>query len=287
MRTAVVAILLGWLALASSAVAASSRAELINYAVYRPETVEQHRAVQIDNRHNRYVIKLVEQKPMGMTPGNFTIRLREPSTYFSFSRPLIGFLDIRLGELSVQRLCPDFSTLEVWQETASAGARMQLNFGGSRLLLDFSLRDDSPLLWITVRRLDPGELPVQLQVNMVISAMTGGKWSGYDRRARSAVRQLEARPQEYTLTAEDRYLILYDEKLQPGLASQENCMGPCVLTWNPTNFVEASLSLQDSYHNSANFRMTPSTEAGTIALWESSKARSLAEFETYFSNFLP
>lgn len=263
------------------------RAALIRYPVYRPETVEESRAVQLDNSHNRYVVKLVEQKPMGMSPGNFTIRLREPSTYFSFSRPLIGFLDIRLGELSVQRLCPDFAALECWQEAKAAGARLPLNFGGTRLMLEFRLQDDSPLLWISVRRLDPDPRPVTLQVSMIISAMTGGKWSGYDRRARTAVRTLEARPQPFPLTPADRYLVLYDEKLQPGQTEQSNCMGPCLLAWRPDDFAEVSLSLQDSYRNSASLLLTPQAESASIAIWEGSKARTLAEFENYFQNFFP
>lgn len=263
------------------------RSALIRYPVYRPETVEESRAIQLDNRHNRYVVKLVEQKPAGMTPGNFTIRLREPSTYFSFSRPLIGFLDIRLGELSVQRLCPDFAALECWQEANAAGARLPLNFGGTRLMLEFRLQDDSPLLWIDVRRLDPDPRPVRLQVSMIISAMTGGKWTGYDRRARTAARHLEANPKPYPLTAADRYLVLYDEKLQPGQSDQDNCMGPCLLAWQPADFDEASLALQDSYRNSATFRLAPQADSASIAIWTGSKPRTLAEFESYFQNFFP
>ena len=266
--------------------AAAIRAEMINYPVYRPETVADRRCVRLKNGHNGYVLKFVEQKPEGNRAGVFQIRLKEPCAYHSFSRPIQDFIRIRSGKIRMENLSPDLSRLKVWNETEKSGVTLPLNFAGTKYELSFWITGNSPILFGRLKASSGSLGKVEIQLNAVISSFRGiHAQNVYERRAISNTGSWEADRRPQTLPEGTSYLILSDERLQPDRA--KNCNGPCYVQWDSGSFQTGSLTMPNDYHTRINLIPRAESEVFDFGLLESKKPRTNAEFLKYVTPFLP
>ena len=266
--------------------AAAMQAEIINYPVYRPETVADSRCVRLKNGHNDYVLKFVEQKPEGNRAGVFQIRLREPCAYHSFSRPIQDFIRIRSGKIRMEKLSPDLSLLKVWNETEKSGVTLPLNFAGTKYELSFWVTNNSPVLFGRLKASDGVLGDVEIQLNAVISSFRGIHAKDvYERRAISNTGSWKADRRPRTLSEGTSYLILSDERLQPDRAKK--CNGPCYVQWDSRSLRTGSLTMQNDYHTRISLIPRTESEAFDFGLLECKKPRTNAEFLEYVTPFLP
>jgi hypothetical protein len=262
------------------------RAEIINYPVYRPETVADSRCVRLKNGHNDYVLKFVEQKPEGNKAGVFQIRLREPCVYHSFSRPVQDFIRIRSGKIRMENLSPDLSRLKVWNKTEKSGVTLPLNFAGAKYELSFWITNDSPILFGRIKSSSGVLGDVEIQFNAVISAFRGIRAQNvYERRAVSNTGIWKADRLTRKLPEGTSYLILSDERLQPD--REKKCNGPCYVQWDSGSLRIGSLTMPNDYHTRVNLIPRAESEAFDFGLLECKKPRTNAEFLEYVTPFLP
>jgi len=268
---------------ATGAAAIAATSGVIKYPVYQADTIEDYRAVQLRNGFNNYVVKLVQTKAMGNQPGQFQIRLREPAVYYSFSRPVIEFIRIKVGTITLNQLEPDLKDLQIWQRDGKAGFDMPFNFDGKKFILSLYLRDNSPVLWGNWQAMPDVNVPVELSFNLVVSGLDAGKLDGvYERRADTGSRVIEMKGSPQALTPADSRLIFFDEKFQPGKLPNKNLIGPCFLTWQWNTVQTAQLLMNNSYHTAVTVRLKPESPSLNFGLWESKTARTNAEFMDYF-----
>ena len=265
----------------ATAEAATSR--VIQYGIYQPETINDYRAVQLHNGFNNYVVKLVQTKAMGNQPGKFEIRLREPTVYYSFSRPIDDFIRIKVGTIQLITLEPDLKDLQIWQRDGKAGFDMPFNFDGKKFTLTLYLREDSPVLWGRWQGASDVNVPVEISFNLVVSGFDPSKFEGvYERRADTSSRVIEMNSSPQPLTPADSRLIFFDEKFQPGKLPNKNSVGPCFLTWQWNTVETAQLWLNNYYHTSVTVQLKPESPNFNFGLCESKTARTNAEFMDYF-----
>ena len=262
--------------------AAPVKAQLIRYPVYAPQTVENYQAVCIQNDMNRYVIKLVETKPQGEKPGSFQIRLREPTVFFSFSRPINDFLEIKVGTLSIRKLSPNLDAISFWNREKEAGFTLPLNFSGKKHLLSFSMKEDSPILWSKLTAPEDSSDQMEITVQAVPSALIVGQWKGYSRFAKTARKEIRGAG-KFPLKAEDQYVILSDDDLAVGkkLDKKGTAVGPCLIAWKPDN-TSASIESLDQYIVKFHLQAKKQIEFG---LWESKRKYTDPEFKNYFETW--
>lgn len=262
--------------------AAPVKAQLIQYPVYAPQTVENYRAVCIQNDLNRYVIKLVETKPQGENPGKFQIRLREPSPFFNFSRPINDFLQIKVGSLPLHKLSPNLDAISFWNREKESGFTLPLNFNGKKYSLSFSMREDSPVLW--ARFTAPKDFSEQMEITLqaVPSALIVGQWIGYSRFAKTARKEIRGAG-KFPLNAEDLYVILSDDDLAVGkkLDKKGTAVGPCLIVWKSDD-TSASVEGLNQYIVKFLLQAQKQIEFG---IWESKRKFTDAEFNNYFETW--
>lgn len=262
--------------------AAPVKAQLISYPVYAPQTVENYRAVCIQNDMNRYVIKLVETKPQGEKPGSFQIRLREPTVFFSFSRPINDFLQIKVGNLSLQKLSPNLDAISFWNREKEAGFTLPLNFNGKKYLLSFSMKEEFPILWSKLTPPEDSSDQMEITIQSVPSALIVGQWKGYSRFAKTAQKEIRGAG-KFALTAEDRYVILSDDDLAVGkkLDKKGTAIGPCLIAWK-SDSTSAAIESLEQYIVKFHLQSKKQIEFG---LWESKRKYTDAEFNNYFETW--
>jgi hypothetical protein len=276
--------LLAFMVKATVLFAAPPQSEIISYPIYKPETVADSRCVSLSNDLNRYVLKFIEFHPGGRNPGSFEIRLREPSVYYSFSRPISDFINLQVDSLPMRKLSPDFKAMTLFQDEQQAGVTMPLNFGGKRILLHFYVRSGSPFLFGRIENPSGKELGcVQVVFKACISKFAGHK-PVYQRQAQSAARQLSQQPEPQNLQPDDQYLILADEKIQP--PADPDAVGPCLLQWSHAEVQKGTLKLQNQYQTRIEFELKSAFQKFEFALLESKRPRSNQEFYNYAKEFL-
>ena len=259
--------------------AAPVKVEPIKYSIYAPQTIETYRAICIQNDKNRYVIKFVETKPRDNQPGSFQIRLREPTSFYSFSRPINDFLNIKVGNLSLQKLSPNLDAISFWNREKVSGFTLPLNFSGKKCFLSFCMKEDSSILWCSFVTPENNIEPVDLSIKAVPSALNVGQWIGYSRYAKTAQRQIQG-SKKYPLNTQDRYMILADNQLNVDndKSNKSKAVGPCLIVWQSEN-TSASIENLDRYIVTARFRSQKNIVFG---IFESKRKYTNAEFDEYF-----
>ncbi len=252
-------------------------ASFVEAPIYRAERVLFSRQVRLRNRQGQYRLDFVQLRPQGNRGAIFQIYLREPTVYYSFSRPLDSFLDLQVNGIALKWLEPRTESFSCWQRGEQAGVDLALNFDGARVLLSFCMRRDSPVLWAKVTPQAGGTVrTAQLSLFAVPSGMVPGQLSeGYQRIAIHAEGQREQGDEAWVLPAGIDYLVLTDEALEPG--QREGTIGPCYVVFDATAAERGLLEMRNSYRLTLTFQLDPS-KVFAFGVWESSRPYANADF---------
>ena len=263
---------------------------------YNTQQFSFSRNIIFSNGHNRYTLVFVQNKATETSAPRTSMYLHGPTLYGSFSRPT-DFARLTVNGIPFSRLEPRAEDIRLWKDGKNAGADISLNFDGARLILRFYMREDSPVLFGSVRRAENSVTPFQtaiLQFHAVPSGLTYGKdrkivWQGEDfaREAVTAKRTILADEKAVPLSPEDCYFILQDSRnngvLKPEQKDNRENIGPCFLTCDLSKGVERSdLLIRRSSTVVFTFRLCPEQWEFRFGVWQHKNRHSNSEFRTLF-----
>jgi len=267
------------------------RASLSKPWVWGVEKLSFRRHVQIANQHNFYRLDLVQWQAEKNQPPKINFWLHEPKAYGNFSRPIMDFFQLQVNGISERQLYIHDETLRLWENSDnSAGADIQLNFNGAKLLLRWFMRPGSALLHGLISVAPDSstvikDIMVKLQfMPSAIAKDDNGKvlyGNAYARQAITPLRLLQQNKQAQVLQPEDAYLILQDTIFDG--SSEGKGAGPCYISFDYQGVQQARLNMDNSWLCSLIIELDPAFKSFHFALWQHKNSFSNQEFQQYFT----
>jgi len=252
----------------------------VGTSVYQQDKLIFKKQVRISNNLNTYRIDFLQFQPTLKKGPNFQVRLREPTVWFSFSRPLGGFINIRINDINLSELEPKENNLKLWKKKNEAGVDVFLNFNGVGMILSFFMKAGSPVLWATLASATTSIEKinsVSLSVFAVPSIVVSGKTTAiYQRVFFGPSDNFNQKNSIQEIPKRNNYLVLADEKFQP--SSESKAAGPCFIAFNPKAAERISLNARNYYKVSLSFTMKPDFNIFSFGVWESEKKYSNQDF---------
>lgn len=253
--------------------------------VYQPEKYVFSHGVSIYNTQNRYDVYLTLTKPEGAKPPKFDLRLFAGE--FGFN-PLIQFLGIKVNGIPLEKINAAADDIQEWRGKNRAGAEIKLNFDGAKYILLFYMRDDSPVLWASlkpapdsVEETEKLELSFSMIPSKLILEDKQPVWGGKGLYAREVVmptRTISQRKDSYQLTPQDCEFTFRDAVLDGSAADKSKGMGPCWLQMETAPVANGILHLQDYWTTNMILTMKPDMKEFRFALWQRKAPLSNADF---------
>ena len=249
--------------------------------VYQPQKYAFARAAAIQNAQNKYSFIIVQSKPAGEKPPRTQFRLS--AGQFGFC-PLVNFLKITVNGISYADITPKIEDFVPWQEGDQAGCEAKFNFDGAKVILRFRMRQDSPVLWGSLRPA-PDRLEeiksVQVDFTAIVSMLAKENkkvlWTKvYEREAVTPARTLAQRQKSWELTPQDTYLVLQDKKFDG--SSAEKGQGPVMILLDHGSIGNAKLFLRSNWTTTLSIALKPGFKSFEFGLWQQESRISNAEF---------
>ena len=176
--------------------------EVGNYKGVGANNLSFNEQAKITGDKNFYYLNLLQSKPDKYGKKTTFINLSAPREYWNFGRAPINFLSLKVNGISLREIEPQPKCVNAWTKRDQAGAEFVLNFDGTKIILNASMKKGSPLLLLSftqpVKQLEPIKSKVQIEFGVVISRLLTQKkttiWEGvYGRQALTASRELKQR----------------------------------------------------------------------------------------------
>ncbi len=259
-----------------------------SYSGWGQDMLAYNKQAEIAGDKNYYQINLLQNKPDKNGKSATFINLSAPRQEFGFGRAPINFLNLTVNGISLRDLQPRDEDFKVWSKDDRAGATMTLNFDGAKVILDAFMKKGSPLLFLTFRQPEKQLEPIRsinVGISLIISRLLTKNnitiWEGiYERRAQTAVRNLEQQKAKYDLTEKDGYIIFSDAKLDG--SGKDKGFGPSFLLFDMNGVQSAKLSLNNTWENNVAFSLKPDFKEFRIAVWQQKNAISNTDFMSLF-----
>lgn len=259
-----------------------------SYSGWGQDMLAYNKQAEIAGDKNFYQINLLQNKPDKNGKCLTFINLSAPRQEFGFGRAPINFLSLTVNGISLRDIQPREEDCRTWSENDKAGATFTLNFDGAKVMVDAFMRKGSPLLFLTFRQPEKQLEPirsVQVNVGLVVSRLLTKNsitiWEGvYERRAQTAVRNLEQQKEKYDLTEKDGYIIFSDAKLDG--SGKDAGFGPSFLLFDMNGVQNAKLSLNNTWENNVAFSLKLDFKEFRIAVWQQKNAISNQDFMRLF-----
>ncbi|MBR2427177.1 MAG: hypothetical protein IKB16_10620 [Lentisphaeria bacterium] len=268
-KTLVLALSCAAVMLSAAVPASSTKSKAV---VYKPERYAFAQKTDIFNGMNRYTFTVVQSKPMGTTAPRTQYWLAAPK--FGFSA-LVNFFRMTVNGISYADLTPKDSDMTLWKEGTSAGCELKMNFDGAKFILRLYMREDSPVLWGSIRPakdsvedVETAEIQFAALVSMLAkNANKKNIWSkGYERMAITPARTLTQRQQAYVLTPADTSLVLQDKKYDGSAADKGE--GPVMIILDHTGVAKADLYLRDEWTTTLRLKLKKDFKEFRFGLWQ-------------------
>lgn len=258
-------------------------------SVWGKERMAFRRHAMLSNPENHYRLDFIQWKANAARMASCYLMLVEPVKEGNFSRP-IDFLSMKINGIALKDIEPQAEGMKTFRGDGISGCSMTLDFDGVHVVLEWFMADKSPLLHCRIRQAPDSPHPaktVEIGIHAVPSKsrLVDGKlvYSGvYHREAVSPVRTYSMADAKQTLGKEDTFLILQDQRLQPG---KDGGAGPCVILLDPDFSGKRMLSLRNSWITS--LFLNPDLSSGDLcfALWQSKTPRTNEEVAKLVKEF--
>jgi hypothetical protein len=249
--------------------------------------------VNIANTLNSYPLGYVQWKSYQEKPPHLQLRLHGPTPYGNFSRPINSFFKMKVNGIKLGNLYPKDDDVKIIKnkETGYGGCTIKQNYNGAKLIFNWYMRPDSPVLWLSIKPAKDSLTPVKsATINITVMPSTIAKneknkviWAGaYERQAISPSRLINQSKKAVILTPEDNYLIFQDTKFDgsgPGKGA-----GPCFLCLSHQGIKKAVLNLQNSWLTNLTLELEPDFSEISLGFWQQRDPLSNTDFAKLFKS---
>lgn len=262
---------LGFAAIALSA-ATPAASTMGKARVYRPERYAFAEKTDIYNGENRYTFTIVQSKPSGTQAPRTQFWLAAPKNGFS---ALVNFFKMKVNGIDYSNLTPRPNDMKLWKNGTSAGCEVKMNFDGAKFILRFYMREDSPVLWGSIRPAEDSVEDVEtaeitfsaLVSHLAKNANKQVVWSdAYERMAITPARTLMQRRPAYLLTPADTRLVLQDKKFDG--SAPDKGEGPVMIILDHNGVEKAELFLRNEWTTSLCLKLKKDFKEFRFGLWQ-------------------
>lgn len=224
---------------------------------------------------NTYGINFLLQKPNQNGETSFYMVLTEPRINGGFGQHQCQYLQLEVNKIPARKIMPGEDAFRTWKNEKSAGADMTFNFNGTKIIMSSYVTKDSPLLWLTFRPVEQQLEPLksfQIKLAAQVSGINGYKTLKAENTvAKTAAREIvgqEWKKAKNTLSAEDKWLILYDKVLDG--SGKEKGYGPSYILLPMTGDAlnKAELILPNDTQASLVLDVKPDFKEITLGIWQ-------------------
>ena len=244
--------------------------------IYGEEKVLFRKHAALGNQLNYYQLDFIQWRPNKIRGTKNIFRLLKPAPSGNYYG-LLDFFQITVNKISSEKIMPNEQDFTAYHNDKRFGCLMKLNFDGAKIILDWYMKQNSQLLFCEISTAKNSLKPVKsLEFKVTACPSCLAKVNGktvygggdvYRREALSPVKTFKKmRSRAYPLTPEDKYLILQDDRYQPGKLGG---MGPCLFTLNYSGVTKALLYLKNSWLTEIKVKAKIPLKKVTFALWES------------------
>ena len=235
-----------------------------------------------ENKTNNYVITFRYTNPLPTAPPFVLAGMPAPVNLNGFSR--YSFTWITLNGIDSRKLEP--KKFEIFNKGSRAGVDVLYNFNGISMTLRLEMDDTTPLLhlqWIRGKNVPAGAIK-KMSINFnVMPCASAQKRNSYSRSIvtpRGILRSPANIPRKrHKLTAKDRFMILQDDKYQPGKAPKITSPVLLVPDWKA---LRSGLAIFGTAQDmSLSFELDPAAASWKFGLLDSPKLQNNAEFAQF------
>ena len=246
-----------------------------------------NRQALIAGPRNTYGVNFCQQKPGGNGETSFYMVLTEPRRQGGFGQHQCRFLRMEVNGIDMQRIMPQERDFKIWKKGRTAGTDMTFRFDGANILLSAYMAEDSPMLFLHFRPAETQLEPLRkFRIHLAVQVGgINGILKAENTVARTAARELAGKSWKQaknTLNPEDRWLILYDRKLDG--SGKNKGFGPSflLLPQDFSNLNRAELILPDDTLASVILDVKADFRELTLGIWQNRAAISNQDFFRLF-----
>ena len=236
--------------------------KLDKYSGWGDSRLSFNEQMKVAGDKNYYDINLLQSKPDTKGNQKTFITLSAPSQMWNFGRAPSEFLSLKVNGIPLNKVQPIPGSVKPWTKDDAAGAEFTLNFDGAKVIVNMFMKTGSPLLFLTFTQPEKQLVPIKsfnVDFSLVISRFIVNEkkvtvWNGaYARQAQTETRLIRQQNNNIALSADDKYMIFSDEKLDGTGKGNEKGVGPCLLAFDLKDGITGQLIMRNSYQTIVKF----------------------------------